>query len=80
MERQPISGVHPCQVFGRALVIEYNGDVFARDDCVYPQHRLGNIINDSISQVSARHDATIGKQLSRILCHGCCEGTVGDQA
>lgn len=33
---------------GRALVIEHNGDVYACDHCVYPQHRLGNILTDSI--------------------------------
>ena len=33
---------------GRSLVIEHNGDVYACDHCVYPQHRLGNILSDAL--------------------------------
>lgn len=29
---------------GRSIVLEHNGDVYACDHCVYPQHRLGNIV------------------------------------
>jgi uncharacterized protein len=33
---------------GRSVVIEHNGDVYACDHCVYPQHRLGNIKTDKL--------------------------------
>ena len=33
---------------GRSVVIEHNGDVFACDHCVYPQHRIGNIKTDKL--------------------------------
>jgi uncharacterized protein len=33
---------------GRSVVIEHNGDVYACDHCVYPQHRLGNIAADKL--------------------------------
>lgn len=33
---------------GRSIVIEHNGDVYACDHCVYPQHRLGNILTDAL--------------------------------
>ena len=33
---------------GRSVVIEHNGDVYACDHCVYPQHRLGNIKADKL--------------------------------
>jgi uncharacterized protein len=33
---------------GRSLVIEHNGDIYACDHCVYPQHRLGNILTDAL--------------------------------
>jgi len=33
---------------GRSVVIEHNGDVYACDHCVYPQHRLGNILTDGL--------------------------------
>jgi uncharacterized protein len=33
---------------GRSLVIEHNGDVYACDHCVYPEYRLGNVMNDSL--------------------------------
>lgn len=35
------------QQCGRSLVLEHNGDVYACDHCVYPQHRLGNILTDN---------------------------------
>ena len=39
--------VHAKQ-YGRSIVIEHNGDVFACDHCVYPQYRLGNILTDAL--------------------------------
>ena len=33
---------------GRSVVIEHNGDVYACDHCVYPQHWLGNIKADKL--------------------------------
>jgi uncharacterized protein len=39
---------------GRALAIEHNGDVFACDHCVYPQYKLGNIMNDTLADMVAR--------------------------
>ena len=32
---------------GRSLVMEHNGDVYACDHSVYPQHRLGNILTEN---------------------------------
>jgi len=37
------------QQCGRSVVIEHNGDVYACDHCVYPQHRLGNITSGKLS-------------------------------
>lgn len=34
---------------GRSLVIEHNGDVYSCDHCVFPQYRLGNILNDTLT-------------------------------
>jgi len=34
---------------GRSLVIEHNGDLFACDHFVYPEYRLGNILNEDLS-------------------------------
>jgi uncharacterized protein len=39
---------------GRSLVIEHNGDIFACDHYVYPQYRLGNILNDDLSAMVAK--------------------------
>jgi uncharacterized protein len=36
---------------GRSLVIEYNGDVYACDHCVYPQYSLGNIMTETLSRM-----------------------------
>jgi uncharacterized protein len=39
---------------GHAVVIEHNGDVFACDHCVYPQYKLGNIMNDTLPEMVAK--------------------------
>ncbi|MBN1141411.1 MAG: anaerobic sulfatase maturase [Deltaproteobacteria bacterium] len=39
---------------GRSLVIEHNGDVYACDHCVYPQHRLGNIASESLHEMAEK--------------------------
>jgi uncharacterized protein len=36
---------------GRSVAVEYNGDVYACDHCVYPQYRLGNIGTDTLSDL-----------------------------
>jgi uncharacterized protein len=32
---------------GRAIMLEHNGDVYACDHSMYPEYKLGNIVNDS---------------------------------
>jgi uncharacterized protein len=39
---------------GRSLVIEHNGDVYACDHCVYPEYRLGNVMNERLSEMTER--------------------------
>ncbi|GAB4343862.1 MAG: anaerobic sulfatase maturase [Candidatus Abyssubacteria bacterium] len=39
---------------GRSVVVEHNGDVYACDHCVYPSHRLGNVVTDSLSDMVAK--------------------------
>jgi uncharacterized protein len=39
---------------GRSVVIEHNGDVFACDHCVYPEHKLGNILSDTLPDMVAK--------------------------
>jgi uncharacterized protein len=34
---------------GRSVVLEHNGDVFACDHYVYPEYRLGTILNDDLA-------------------------------
>ena len=51
---------------GRCVVIEHNGDVFSCDHYVYPQYRLGNIVNDSLAKMidsSIQHDFGASKEL-----------------
>ncbi len=31
---------------GNSIILEHNGDMYACDHCVYPQYKLGNILND----------------------------------
>jgi uncharacterized protein len=39
---------------GRSLVIEHNGDVYACDHCVYPEYKLGNVLNDLLPDMAER--------------------------
>lgn len=50
---------------GRSLAIEHNGDVYACDHCVYPQHRLGNIKTEKLlkmAEKSMQHGFGINKE------------------
>ena len=70
---------------GNALAIEHNGDVYSCDHYVYPQFKLGNILNSSLGDmVSSDFQRSFGKAKSstlpryclecdvRHLCHGEC--------
>ncbi len=37
---------------GDALVVEHNGDVYACDHYVYPEHRLGNLLRTPLAQLA----------------------------
>jgi uncharacterized protein len=37
---------HHARQCGTAILLEHNGDVFACDHCVYPEYKLGNILED----------------------------------
>ena len=39
---------------GRSLAVEHNGDVYACDHYVYPEYRLGNLLNDDLSNMVER--------------------------
>ncbi len=50
------AGVQPglcsfCETCGDALVVEHNGDVFACDHFVYPDYKLGNISERTLSAI-----------------------------
>ncbi len=69
---------------GRALALEHNGDVYACDHYVYPEHRLGNLHSTSLAAIghgAAAEDFGAAKaRLPRICrecpvrfaCHGDC--------
>jgi uncharacterized protein len=66
--------VHSVQC-GRSLVLEHNGDVYACDHCVYPQYRLGSIVNGRLTDMAAhslKSGFGVGKEtaLPR-LCREC---------
>ena len=37
---------------GAALALEHNGDVYSCDHYVYPQYKLGNILNKSLGEMA----------------------------
>ncbi len=70
---------------GRALAMEHNGDVYSCDHYVYPQYKLGNLLNQNLGQmVDSEAQQAFGKAKSatlpkycrecdvRHLCHGEC--------
>jgi uncharacterized protein len=59
---------------GRSVVIEHNGDVYACDHCVFPQHRLGNIKTDELlSMVEKSLESGFGVNKEAALPRWCAE-------
>ncbi len=59
---------------GRALVVEHNGDVYACDHCVYPQYRLGNVVNDGLTDLARKSmKSGFGAQKESCLPRWCME-------
>jgi uncharacterized protein len=70
---------------GSALAIEHNGDLYSCDHYVYPQYRLGNLMNQSLGEmVQSPQQIQFGNNKSatlprycrecevRFACHGEC--------
>lgn len=54
-------GVQPgvcsfCETCGDGLVVEHNGDVYSCDHFVYPEYRLGNIMETTVQQMYASNE------------------------
>lgn len=59
---------------GRALAVEHNGDVYACDHYVYPEYRLGNLLNDDLGQmVEASAKSGFGPHKEKALPRWCRE-------
>ena len=60
---------------GAALAIEHNGDVFSCDHYVYPRHKLGNVMNQSLgAMVNSPQQIRFGNDKSDSLpkfCRDC---------
>ncbi|MDQ2688173.1 MAG: anaerobic sulfatase maturase [Armatimonadota bacterium] len=68
---------------GKALAIEHNGDLYSCDHFVYPEYRLGNILEDSLGSMATSEAQTkFGRDKSASLpgyCRACevrfaCQG------
>jgi uncharacterized protein len=70
---------------GSALAMEHNGDVYSCDHYVYPQYKLGNILNHTLGEMAgsdAQRQFGLDKATTlpaycrscevRHLCHGEC--------
>lgn len=58
---------------GTALAMEHNGDVYSCDHYVYPQYKLGNILNQSLGEmVSSEFQREFGKSKASSLPRYCC--------
>jgi len=63
-------------VCGRAFAVEHNGDVYSCDHFVTPEHRLGNLLEDSLAwMVDHEFQARFGQWKSAGLTRQCraCE-------
>lgn len=70
---------------GKALALEHNGDLYSCDHYVYPQYKLGNLMNQSLGEmVASEFQRNFGEEKSttlpkycrecsvRFACHGEC--------
>jgi uncharacterized protein len=70
---------------GSAMAMEHNGDIFSCDHYVYPQYRLGNILNQTLGEmVGSDFQRKFGRDKAttlpkycrecevRFACHGEC--------
>ncbi len=59
---------------GRAVAMEHDGDVFACDHYVYPEYRLGNVLEGNLGQMVNRSVASgFGPHKERTLTRYCLE-------
>ncbi len=59
---------------GKAVVLEHNGDLYSCDHFVYPEHKLGNIKNTSITEmINSIQQHEFGSQKFRSLPGKCLE-------
>ena len=59
---------------GRSLAVEHSGDVYACDHYVYPEYRLGNLLNDDLGQmVKASENSGFGSHKEKALPRWCRE-------
>lgn len=59
---------------GDALVVEHNGDLYACDHYVYPQYKLGNLLQDDLIELldsPRQHDFRRQKNMSSSRCVDC---------
>lgn len=59
---------------GRAVALEHNGDVFSCDHYVYPEYRLGNLMNQSLgSMLESAAQVEFGQSKKEALPRYCRE-------
>ena len=59
---------------GQAAVLEFNGDLYCCDHFVYPEYKLGNIMQDSIDQLMAQDKMEkFGQDKLNLLNEDCRE-------
>ena len=59
---------------GFTPVIEHNGDIYSCDHYVYPEHKIGNIMNDSLqSMMQSQQQLKFGKDKCDTLPQFCLE-------
>ncbi len=57
---------------GRSVIVEHNGDVYGCDHYVYPQYRLGNLVNEPLStMVDSPHQEQFGRDKFADLSEQC---------
>ena len=69
---RPGAVCHHMPACGRSLVVEHTGDVYACDHYVYPEHRLGNILEHSLAgMVDSGRQEQFGREKAEKLPGTC---------
>ncbi len=67
----PAPSCHHARQCGRSVIVEHDGNVFACDHCVYPEYKLGNLKEKSLSEMIRGNITNFGSAKESTLTKEC---------